>query len=186
MGILVELLLLAVFGIICAALAADKGRNPVGWFFIGFFLTCIGIVLVLVVSNLKEQERQIRGASDERRRLREQVRQERIKNESFRDTVDQRLDTHDDALGIDTRPPVLPADRLTHDLAGSSAADTVGFHASLWFVHTGGTSTEEVDFEQLRDWFHSDRVNRGTLVWRSGMEDWKPIEEVPDLVEELS
>ncbi len=109
-----------------------------------------------------------------------------MKSEAFRDTVDHRLDTHDAALGIDTRPPTLPSDRLGYGVAGAPAADAAGIRASLWFVHTGGTGTEEVDFHELQDWFRTERVNRGTLVWRAGMEDWKPIEEIPDLVESLS
>lgn len=186
MELLAPILINAVFGIACAALAVDKGRSGVGWFFIGFILNCIGIILVLVVSNLKQHDQQFERAHDERRRLREQLRQERMKGEAFRDTVDHRLDTHDDVLGIDTRPPSLPSDRLDYGVPETPVADASEFRASVWFVHTSGMDTEEVDSGTLREWFRSDRVNRGTLVWRAGMEDWKPIEEVPDLVGYLS
>ena len=40
-------------------------------------------------------------------RLREQLRQERFKNETFRQFATERLDVHDDALGLDTGQMLL-------------------------------------------------------------------------------
>ena len=67
------LLILAVCGLIAAAIAVSKGRNPVGWFFGGLFLGLVGVVIVSVLSNLKEEEARRQHAAKDRRRLREQT-----------------------------------------------------------------------------------------------------------------
>src|SRR3954462_15494899 len=96
-----------VFGLIMggavAAIAHGKGRSPVGWFFVGFLLGIIGLVIVLVVSNVN-QEKYLRARQDEEnRRLREQLRQERIKHETLREYTMKRLDVHDQVLGGDPK-----------------------------------------------------------------------------------
>lgn len=39
------------FGIVCAAIASGKQRSAAGWFFIGFLLPLIGLIMVLVLPN---------------------------------------------------------------------------------------------------------------------------------------
>ena len=92
-----------ISGIICAVIANNKGRNVIGWFFIGFFLSIIGIVIALVVSDLKEAKAKEEYMEIEQRRLREQLHQERIKSEKMRQYTQMRLDIHDRELQIDTR-----------------------------------------------------------------------------------
>jgi hypothetical protein len=109
--LLVQLLIMAIFGGISAAIASSKGRNTVGWFFIGFFFGCIGLIIILCLSNLLEDQARWDAQAVEQRRLREQLRQEQLKNETFRQHTAARLDVHDRTLGIDTREsaPALPA-----------------------------------------------------------------------------
>ena len=90
-------------GIICAIIANQKGRNVIGWFFIGFFFSLIGVVIALVVSNLKEIKAKEEHMEIEQRRLYEQLHQERIKTEKLRQYTQKRLDIHDRELQIDTR-----------------------------------------------------------------------------------
>src|SRR3954471_17417516 len=92
-----------IFGIAVALLAHHKGRNPIGWFFIGALLTLIGLVLVLVVPNLNQEKYWQTRRDEENRRLREQLRQERGKHETLREYTMKRLDVHDQVLGVDTR-----------------------------------------------------------------------------------
>jgi hypothetical protein len=40
-----------ISAIACAAIAAGKGRSPVGWFFIGLIFPILGIVLAVVTSE---------------------------------------------------------------------------------------------------------------------------------------
>ena len=96
-------IILLIFGIVCALIANSKGRSAIAWFFIGFFFGLIGLIVLLVVGNLKDARQKEMEMENEQRRLREQLRQERIKNDQFRKHTQVRLDTHDDALGLETR-----------------------------------------------------------------------------------
>ncbi len=40
-----------LFGVVAAWVAKTKGRDPVGWFFIGVVLNLIGLVLVFAVQR---------------------------------------------------------------------------------------------------------------------------------------
>lgn len=114
-GFIIGILLLGgFFGGICAAIASAKGRSAVGWFFGGFFMGFVffpffGIIMIIIVSclsNLKEKRSREDSQERENRRLREQLIQEQIKNESFRQHAAARLDQHDVHLGVDTRAAV--------------------------------------------------------------------------------
>jgi hypothetical protein len=141
------LILRIIFGAIAAAIAESKGRSAVGWFFGGFVFMLLGVIIVAVLPNLKEQKFKEEAIERENRRLREQLMQEQIKNEAFRQHTAARLDTHDGHLGIDTRsvvsalpPPDNPAaltnpDLVTLPLASDSwpnqAADNNPFETQL-------------------------------------------------------
>ena len=102
-GLAIQLIIMVIFGIITAAVASSKGRTPVGWFFCGFFISWIGLIIICCMSNIKEQQAYRDRQSRENRRLRESLRQERLKGESFRQHTATRLDAHDNQLGVDTR-----------------------------------------------------------------------------------
>lgn len=110
-----QFLILAVFGAICAILAANKGRSAIGWFFIGFFFPLIGLIVILVISNLKEEEAKVRRLDQENRRLREQVRKERMVANRRHGDVQRRLAAHDRVLALDTAPPPEEEARLEYD-----------------------------------------------------------------------
>lgn len=101
--LLISLLIRVVLGAIGAAIAYNKNRSAVGWFFGGFFLGLIGIIIVAVLKDPTEDERFREEAERENRRLREQLQQEKIKNETFRQHTFNRLDAHDAKLGMDTK-----------------------------------------------------------------------------------
>src|SRR5687767_4831017 len=103
MVILIQLLIGAAVGTACALIAHARGRSAVGWFFIGMFGPCfIGLILVLVLPDLKiEQERQ-RRLADENRRLREKLKKDRMVADERHAELNRRLQVHDVALGVDT------------------------------------------------------------------------------------
>jgi hypothetical protein len=105
-GLVIWLIVRVIFGAICAAIANSKGRSEVGWFFGGFFFMLLGIIIVACLGNLKEQKYKEEAVERENRRLREQLMQEQIKNEAFRQHAAARLDAHDGHLGVDTRQAV--------------------------------------------------------------------------------
>jgi hypothetical protein len=110
-----------VIMLICAVgsclIARSKGRNQIGWFFGGFFLGLIGLVIILCMSNLNEEKAKHDHLLNEQRRLREQLRQERMRNQSFQDYTNNRLDVHDERQNIDTRSANSDWDEgKTHEL----------------------------------------------------------------------
>jgi len=120
-GLAIHLVIGLICGSIASAIAASKGRNAVGWFFGGFFIGLIGIIIVACLGNLKEQRAYQRRIESEAHRLREQLRLERIKGEAYRQHTAERLDTHDQALGMDTRSTTaLPGGRLPGQLPGAA------------------------------------------------------------------
>jgi hypothetical protein len=191
-----------VFACACAAIAKSKGRSAVGWFFAGLVITCIGLIIILCLSDEKAAARQREKAGGERRRLREQLRQERMKTEAYRRHTAARLDAHDDSLGVDTRslgglpeghgqqggnvlPEGSPAADFVHDqgsqpsvipTAGSAAP---GSRVKEWFYELGGESRGPVSEAAVRMGLGNGKLEATTLIWREGMPNWQAISEVP-------
>jgi predicted Zn finger-like uncharacterized protein len=99
----VFLVIAIIFGIICAVIAHYKGRSVIAWFFLGFLFGVFGFIAIMVVSNLKAARQKEDHIEMQQRRLREQLRQERLKTEQLRKYTQVRLDAHDKELNIDTR-----------------------------------------------------------------------------------
>ena len=91
-----------ICGIIATAIASSKNRSPVGWFFIGFFTGIIGIIIVAVLDDPEEKSRKDEALQRSNRRLREELSQERMKNERREQVMTNRLDAHDEALNMNT------------------------------------------------------------------------------------
>jgi hypothetical protein len=111
-----------IFGTICAVVANGKGRSAVGWFFIGFLFGLIALIIVCIISDIKEQESKEKAQKQENRRLREQLRQERVKGESFRSHAMARLDRHDEELQISTKDVQGIEDQQVSQLEQSGAS----------------------------------------------------------------
>jgi len=99
----IQLIVCLICAFAAMAIAASKGRSQVGWFFGGLLLGVTGIIIVACISNLKHDRALREQMESEQRRLREQLRQERIKAESYRQYSLTRIDVHDRILGVDTR-----------------------------------------------------------------------------------
>jgi len=181
--LLINLVIMVVFGAICSAVAAGRGRSAVGWFFIGFVAPCLGIILVLVLPDLRLQEAKERQLLDENRRLREIVRKDRMVADDRHAVTDRRLGVHDVALGVDTgeRAAELPgAPPPAPPLPGS-----LGLPGSLtdldWMYAANGQPQGPVAFAVLRRLWHQQQITAQTLVWTQGMADWLPVQEVQRL-----
>ena len=204
--ILVQLLICGAFGAVTAAIASHKGRNVVGWFFVGFLTQCIGLIIILCLSNLREEEARWKSAEDEQRRLREQLKQERMRAETFHSHVRARLDVHDQALNVDTRqleggeaqagpaelaapetssPQVWESPQVSKFPQVSNFPDPATFADREWFAQIGDRRSEPLDFGQLKRLYLSGKIDEAKLVWTAGMQDWKRIVDVPGLLEAL-
>ena len=181
---MVGLLLLAICGAITALIARNKGRNPVGWFFAGFFLHVIGIIIVAVLSDLNAERSYRERVEAENRRLREQVRQERVKAETFRQYSMSRLDAHDGALGMNTRSlsagaPSAGTPQLDWSVGGAvPPADPA---LTKWYYEYRGETRGPVVAGDLQALILANEITPQTLVWSEGMADWTPLQSVPGL-----
>ena len=184
MEIVVNLSLGFLFGVVCALIAHSRGRSPLGWFFIGLFLSCIGLILVLVLPDLTVEQGQQHRLEVENRRLRELVRKDRQVADARHVEVSRRLETHDRALGLDTgsRAPLLP-DALP-PLPGIGHAPSP-FAALDWYYVRDGEAKGPVRFEELRHLGHEGIVHERSLLWHDGLADWLVLSDIPGLAQEL-
>ena len=165
-----------IAGAVSAAIASSKGRNPVGWFFFGFLFGLIAVIVAAVVGNLKEQERHRAHSMAERRRLREQLRQEKMKGEAFRRHAAGRLDSHDEALGLDTRGgPALAGGAARQPLQpGTAQPPPVSQGDRQWHYHRGDESVGPVSQSTLHRLLTSGELDPSVLVWTEGQDEWLP------------
>jgi hypothetical protein len=184
--IIIRLVIGLVFGGITSAIAASKGRNAVGWFFLGFFFACISLIIILCLSNVKEEEARWSANEIEQRRLREQLRQEQLKNEALRQHTAARLDLHDKELGIDTRqasPGIsvgsIPPRKLL--VGDAPAAPPQGLSAENWYVNETEGQGGPYTFALLQARARQGTLSADTLVWVEGMEDWQPSGTISNL-----
>jgi hypothetical protein len=170
-------------GTVCACIAGAKGRSVIAWFFIGFLAPLIGLIIILVVSNLKEEQRYREHAAAERRRLHEQLRQERMKNETFRQHSVQRLDAHDKALGLDTRAATALGGGAGDDAAAlpAGAPPRAGRARTTWYYEHGGKSRGPVPTARVVELLRSGTLSPEALVWSEGDADWRPASKVDEL-----
>lgn len=170
--LLIRLFLMLIFGGILSAVAHSKGRNPVGWFFVGFFFFCIGLIILLCLPNLHEEQRRHAMQDATNRRLQEQLRQERLKNQAFQSHTAARLDEHDRALEIDTRQQTVSAIG-----AGAGGALDTGYlppvdTGSDWYYSLDDERKGPFSFEQIVQMIGSGVIQYETLVWNPSLGDW--------------
>jgi predicted Zn finger-like uncharacterized protein len=64
----------------------------------------------------------------------------------------------------------------------TQATDTASMPADEWFVGINGVPVGPIRLSELRSKAASGSVNRESLVWRDGFEDWRPLGTFPELV----
>lgn len=152
------------------------------------FTGCIGLIIVLVLPDLKVQQERERKLVSENRRLRERVRKDRMVADQRHSEVANRLRTHDVALGIDTgRMGALPgsADIADAPIPMPVSADEATWLMASWYWAQGLNRQGPVPFSQLRALWLKGQVTGETLVWCSGMAKWTAVGEIPLLEDVL-
>jgi len=66
--------------------------------------------------------------------------------------------------------------------SNAASADTLSMPADEWFVGINGVPVGPIRLSELRSKAASGSVNRESLVWRDGFEDWRPLRTFPELV----
>jgi hypothetical protein len=174
----------------------------VGWFFGGFFLHIVGVVLVAVLSDLKQQRAEREHIEQESRRLREKISQEQVKNDAFRHHAAKRLDIHDSHLGIDSRQanPALPGPEeeflslpdstrvaTDHDERHRQEPDCRTLTRPAppvlpgrrrWHYACNGETVGPVAEGELLTKLRLGHLDGSTLVWTEDMENWKEAKQI--------
>ncbi|MBI5361293.1 MAG: DUF4339 domain-containing protein [Planctomycetes bacterium] len=169
----------AVFGTVTAILAHSRGRNTVGWFFIGFLTGCIGLIILLCISDLKEEKAKWQAAEQRQRRLSEQLRQEKLKTQTFREHVVNRLDVHDKALNMDTKQ--LGGDEQQNLLLNASKSN----EELMWYYICREKQVGPVSFTDLQIAYRGAIIDANSLIWNETFTDWLVLSKVPGLKEQL-
>jgi len=182
----IQLIIMGVFGAICAAIAVSRGRSAVGWFFLGFLFSLLGLILVLVLPDLKvQQEREYRMIK-ENRRLREKLKKDRQVSDYRHQEVAGRLTVHDRALGLDTANRLgAPDAPLELDAPPIPVADIPDHRTVEWFYVRGGSRVGPIAFEDLKTLWDGRAIHPKTMVWNRHLSNWATIEELGNLIEEL-
>jgi hypothetical protein len=183
--LLCQLFALVIFAAITGTVAHFKGRNVLGWTLLGL-LGVVPLIIVACLPNAKEQQERDAYQAEENRRLREQLRQERIKSDAFRQHAAARLDAHDQHLGLDTRAigPTLTGGAAMGELGpGSAAADPALTSAPnltdpRWYYGRQGKTIGPVNASEISDLIRLQIVTRDTLLWSEDMADWLPAGDV--------
>ena len=184
MELLVHLIIMSILGAIASAIAAHKGRSAVGWFFGGFFLGLIGVVVVACLSNLEEERSRQQRDALERRRLREKLKQEQMKNEGFREHTMQRLDAHDRRLGMDTREPrrlAAPSqpERLLEGPSERTEPRVTEGEDPYWYYEINGETLGPVPQSTIRRMLETGKLKLSALLCMEDREDWLPASQIP-------
>ncbi|MCL2648427.1 MAG: DUF4339 domain-containing protein [Phycisphaerales bacterium] len=159
-----------ICAVICGMIASSKGRNIVGWAVLGFLFGIFSLIIVACLPNLKEQQQKERYIAEENRRLREQLRQEQIKGEAFRQHAAARLDAHDQHLNLDTRAlgQSLPAGAADTPQLASGDDISVG-----WYYDRGGNICGPISQVQIFELIRQNQIRRDTMVWAEHLTEWQ-------------
>lgn len=79
------------------------------------------------------------------------------------------------AMADAPEPPALPA------LPALSAKRASPPELPIWHVAIDGTPRGPMRLEQVRAHLEHGEVHPGSLAWRDGQDDWRPLEEIPEL-----
>lgn len=178
--LVIQLVVGGVFGLICAVMAPDRGRSGVGWFFIGFFVGCLGLIILLLIPNLKTEAAKEKRQRAETRKLREQLKKERQVADARFDSHGNRLTAHDRALGMDTSPAELTEQSATP--APPPLPETAASTQRQWFYAVDGQREGPLPGPELKSLWLDENVPDSAMVWCEGMDDWRPIGEVGDML----
>jgi hypothetical protein len=174
----IQFFIVLAFGIVSAVIANGRGRSAAAWFFIGFFFSCFGLILLLCLPDLKTQQEREDRLRQENRRLSERIAKDRMVADARHNQVAQRLGAHDQALGLDTEAPAQVADAPPPLTPPRLAADAT---AGRWFYARDGQRQGPVSSETIRHLRAANGITGESLVWRQGMVDWTPLRDVPEL-----
>ncbi|HUR26540.1 MAG TPA: DUF4339 domain-containing protein [Planctomycetota bacterium] len=184
MVVFLQIVVYLCFGVACSLIAKQRGRSPVGWFFVGLFASCVGLILVLVLPDLKKQQAEVDRLRAQNRLLKERLDKDRMVADQRHGEVEGRLRAHDRVIGIDTAPVEARAE-LLEQVPPPPPSESEGGDGRQWFYAVDSREQGPIGVGELRPLWNSGEVGPDTLVWSKGMQQWARIQEVPGLSEVL-
>ena len=165
-----------IIAILMACIAASKGRSALGWFLLGLIpaVNCVLLIVLVTLSDLRVQDEDVEDLSEETRLLNERLAQERMRGDRLRAQMSTRLDAHDRALGMDTRPDELP-------IGDVAAANLPPGEKPSWYYNENGSPAGPISRSALKTLYVNGVVDDDTLVWCDGMGDWTPFGQLAEL-----
>lgn len=133
-----------VFAVLCSVLASNRGRNPVVWAIIGFFTSCIGLIVLLALGDLRSES-------------------EAAEQDAVRRARRNRRAGFDEPPPMPPPPPPLPPPM-------PSAASATG---AAWHYAVERTVHGPVAEAELRHLLRTHALDAQTLVWTDGMAEWQ-------------
>ena len=128
----------------------------------------------------------------EQRRLQDQLRQERLKNEMFRKHTQSRLDTHDNILQIDSRntQPQLEAsdDQIFPEILSppqdhiEPLPGQINPSEEIWYYMSGNNTVGPFALEQINNFLLEGKMDPHTMIWTQTYDKWVPAGEVIDSI----
>jgi len=173
----IQLIVMAVFGTVCAVIAHGRGRSAVGWFFFGFFAPCIALIVLLVLPDMKKEAEARERQERTNRRLAESLAKDRQVADARHAVAERRLAAHDEVLQVDTR---------THANAPPAALPPPLPGEQTWYYASGSERVGPVSTDELRRLLAQRTLTRESLVWKQGMAAWQPLASVPELAGEVA
>ena len=184
----IQIVIHVIMGGVVAMIADNRGRNPYGWFILGA-MCCYGIPAIILLysqPNLREIEAKEMKNNEDKRRLMEQLQQTQLKLQVFQRITNERIDNHDEVLGLDTKAGVAPQSLLPgatpHQLTPPPlpAAQPAQPAPAIWHYAIGDVQHGPVTASQLVDLMSARTISRDTLVWNQAMPSWLPMKDTPE------
>ena len=152
-------------GAACAAVAPSKGRSPVTWFLVGALTFGAGLVVLLLLPNLKEREAAQKSLDERARQAQEALEQRRSVAYA----------RHPDSKPLTVEPGRDGADSELH----------LAYQDSEWFHGTDENFAGPMPFETLHLTWLAESIDGQTLVWRKGMPVWRTIDDLDGMTTAL-
>jgi hypothetical protein len=182
---IVQVIIWVCLGATCALIAHQRGRTPIGWFFIGMLTPCIGLILVLVLPDLKKQQAEFERLRTQNRMLKERLDKDRMVADQRHGEVEGRLRAHDRVLGLDTGAAPEPRGEISAGSPPPAPGASADPAARLWYYALDSKEQGPLHIDELRPLWQSGKLGPDTLVWAKGMGEWSQISAVPGLGEVL-
>lgn len=139
-----SILFWGLLGGICAYVAKQRNRNPIGWFFLGALLGVIGLIILYILPSKAKA-----------------------------------IETPSTAPQAAVPTPEITADIPPSPPETSSAPS--GTRKLWYYLDEDNNQYGPMSFPALREAWLDDKIANSTYLWNEDMEEWKSLEDLPEI-----